>query len=162
MVKYADGPTAQVSVTVDAPPAELWPLLTDINLPARFSLEFQGAEWTSDERGLGATFTGRNKHEAVGEWSVPCTVTAFEDETVFEWTVGNIDNKVARWRFDLSPDGDGTVLSFSAEMGPGPSGLTPMIVKMPDKEEQIVANRLADWTANMQRTVEGIKALAEA
>ena len=58
--------------------------------------------------------------------------------------------------------GDGTVLSFSAEMGPGPSGLTPMIVKMPDKEEQIVAIRLADWTANMQRTVEGIKALAEA
>jgi len=28
-------------------------------------------------------------------------------------------------------------------------------------EEDIVANRLGEWTANMQNTIEGIKALAE-
>jgi hypothetical protein len=33
---------------------------------------------------------------------------------------------------------------------------------MPDKEERIVARRQAEHAANMQATVDGIKALAEA
>jgi hypothetical protein len=32
---------------------------------------------------------------------------------------------------------------------------------MPDKEERIIARRQAEHTANMQATVDGIKALAE-
>ncbi|MFK8025017.1 MAG: SRPBCC family protein [Ilumatobacter sp.] len=166
MVRYADGPTSEVEVRVDAPPSEVWPLLCDINLASRFSPEFQRAEWTSegaDESGasLGATFQGHNKHPAVGEWNVPCTVTGFEPEAVFEWTVGDVSNKTARWRYELRGDGDGSTLRYSAEMGPGFSGLTPMIEAMPDREEEIVANRLAEWNTNMTATVEGIKALAE-
>jgi hypothetical protein len=46
-------------------------------------------------------------------------------------------------------------------MGPAPSGLTAAIEARPDKEERIVANRLAEWQRNMQATVEGIKARAE-
>jgi hypothetical protein len=33
---------------------------------------------------------------------------------------------------------------------------------MPDKEERIVAKRLAEHRSNMQATIEGVKALAEA
>lgn len=47
-------------------------------------------------------------------------------------------------------------------MGPGPSGLTPVIEQMPEHEEAIVATRLEEWTTNMTATVEGIKDLAEA
>ena len=43
----------------------------------------------------------------------------------------------------------------------GPSGLTPAIAAMPDKEERIILRRLEEHRANMQATVEGIKALAE-
>jgi hypothetical protein len=46
-------------------------------------------------------------------------------------------------------------------MGPGPSGLTPAIEKMPDKEERIIARRLEEWQANMAATLSGIKGLAE-
>ena len=46
-------------------------------------------------------------------------------------------------------------------MGPAPSGLTPAIVAMPDKEERIVARRLREHEANMRLCVEGIRALAE-
>lgn len=163
MVKYADGPTAQVEATIAAPRSTVWDLVADINTPASFSEEFQRAEWV-DEGGpaLGARFTGHNRHEAVGEWSVPCTITAYEPGNVFEWTVGQIENKVARWRFELAETDDGSTLRFSAEMGPGPSGLTPVIERMPDREEAIVAARLAEWTANMTATVDGIKNLAEA
>ena len=46
-------------------------------------------------------------------------------------------------------------------MGPASSGLTAAIKARPDKEERIVAVRLAEWQRNMQATVDGIKALAE-
>ncbi len=161
MVRYADGPTAEVEIGIDAPPEVVWPLVSDINTPAAFSDEFQGAEWVDEGPVAGARFTGHNRHRAVGEWSVPCTVTAFEPERVFEWTVGALDDKVARWRFELAPGPGGCSLRFRAEMGPGPSGLTPAIERMPEREEEIVANRLRQWSTNMTATVEGIKRLAE-
>lgn len=163
MVKYADGPATSVEVHISAPASVVWPFLCDINVPGRFSAEFVRAEWLDDGPAIGATFRGYNRHEVVGEWSVVCTVTAMEPERAFEWTVGDVDFKAARWRFDLEPAGDdGATLRFSAEMGPGPSGLTPAIERMPDREDDIVARRLGEWTANMQRTIDGIKELAEA
>lgn len=161
MVKYADAPQASVEVKIAAGPAAVWPLVSDISLPARFSPEFQGADWIDDGPALGATFHGHNKHQFVGEWTTTSTLTAYEEGSVFEWTVGDLENKTARWRFDLAPDGEGSTLRFSAEMGPGPSGLTMAIQQMPDREEEIVANRLGEWTGNMQATLDGIKGLAE-
>ncbi|MEM9042799.1 MAG: SRPBCC family protein [Actinomycetota bacterium] len=162
MVKYADGPRTDVEIEIDAPTSDVWPLLVDIELPARFSPELRTAEWIDDGPAEGATFRGYNQHPRVGEWDVLCTVTGFTSGSAFEWTVGDPANKTARWRFDLAPLGaDRSALRFSAEMGPGPSGLTPMIARMPEREDDIVANRLADWNANMQLTVDGIAALAE-
>ncbi len=162
MVKYAERPTATVEIDIAAPPSAVWPILSDISTPARFSDEFQRAEWIDDGPALGATFRGYNKRSNPDmEWDVVCAVTACDEDRRFEWTIGALDNKVARWGFDLAPNGDGSTLRFTAEMGPGPSGLTPAIEAMPDKEEKIVANRLAEWSANMERTVAGIKELAE-
>jgi len=163
MVRYADGPTAEVSTDIAAPPAEVFALVTDINLPARFSEEFQRAEWNdgATEPCFGATFQGTNKHPAIGEWTVTCTVSAFEPGSVFEWTVAGPDAPAARWRFTVLPNGQASTLRFDARMGPGKSGLTPAIERMPDREEEIVDGRLAEWRSNMELTVAGIKALAE-
>lgn len=161
MVRYADSPRTHVEVRIATPPEVVWPLLCDINLPSAFSQEFQGAEWIDDGPAPGARFRGRNRHPVVGEWEALCTVTAMEDQRVFEWTVGDLADRSARWRFELEPDGDGCLLRFSAEMGPGPSGLTPAIRRMPDREEDIVAHRLREWADNMQRTAQGIARIAE-
>ncbi len=162
MVKYADSPSTSVEVDIAAATPVVWPLLCDINVPGSFSEEFDRAEWIDPGPALGATFRGYNRHEVVGEWSAVCTVTDLEPERAFEWTVGDVDFKAARWRFDLEPSPGGSTLRFSAEMGPAPSGLTPAIERMPDREDDIVARRLSEWTANMRRTIEGIRDLAEA
>ena len=161
MTRYADGPTTTVDVHIEAAPSVVWPILCDINAPAAFSQEFQGADWLDDGPALGATFRGRNQHKVVGEWSAVCTVTAFDEQRAFEWTIGEPDFPAARWRFDLEPEGDGSRLRFTATIGPAPSGLTPAIERMPDREEEIVARRLSEHNANMQLTVEGYKQLAE-
>jgi uncharacterized protein YndB with AHSA1/START domain len=163
-MRYADGPTAEVEVHVAAPPERVWALLTDISLPARFSEEFRGAEWLEESPGpkVGARFLGRNEHPAIGAWQSISVVVACEPARTFGWDVQNSGGVGASWRFELTPDGDGTHLRQWARMGPAPSGLTPAIEARPDKEDRIIENRLAEWQRNMQATVEGIKALAEA
>src|SRR3954451_1337936 len=48
VLRFEDGPGAVAEVDVDASPRAVWALVSDINLPARFSTEFLGAEWAND------------------------------------------------------------------------------------------------------------------
>jgi hypothetical protein len=164
-MRYIDGPTTEAKTTIHAAADVVWALITDINLPAKFSSEFTGADWITAGPALGATFAGRNHHSAIGGWQTTCTVTRCEHHQVFEWCVGEPDNPSAKWRFTLEPTSeptqDGVTLTQWMQMGPAPSGLTPAIEAMPDKEERIIARRLGEHQANMQATVDGVKQLAE-
>jgi nitroreductase len=161
-LSFVDSPGAVADIDIAAPPAMVWALVTDLNLPARFSTEFVGAEWDSDERGVGATFHGRNQHPAFGEWTVPCFVDTHDEPHSFGWRTSDPDNPGARWRFDLEPHGSGTRLRFSYVIGPGPSGITMAMKANPGKEHRVLRRRLDEVYANMRRTVAGIKELAEA
>ena len=160
-MKYADSPTVEVELLVDAPIERIWDLVSDIDLPARFSPEFMGAEWL-DEPGPGARFIGRNEHPALGAWETTSWVKRYEPPLVIEWAVSDPDRPSASWWFTLEDTGGGVLVRQGGRMGPAPSGLSIAIAAMPDKEERIVARRLEEWKANMQATLEGIKGLAEA
>ncbi|HET9733357.1 MAG TPA: SRPBCC family protein [Acidimicrobiales bacterium] len=161
-MRYADGPTAEVEVLVDAPAEVVWALVTDVDLPGRFSGEFKGARWIDDGPGLGARFVGRNEHPALGSWESTSWVTRYEPPRAFGWAVSDPDHPSATWWYSLEPEGGRVRLRHGGRMGPAPSGLTGAITAMPDKEERIIARRLQEWTRGMEATVAGIKALAEA
>lgn len=162
-MRFSDGPTVEVETHVDAPPARVWELVTDINLPSRFSSEFQGAEWIepAEAATVGATFRGRNQLENIGEWETTSVVVACVPQRVFAWAVGDPNNASATWRFEIQPEADGTRLKQWVQLGPGPSGLTMVIDQMPDKEERIIERRQEHHRNNMTATIEGIKAVAE-
>ncbi len=163
MTRYGDDPTAQADIYVSAPCAVVWALVSDITLPARFSTELTGAWWIDGAAGprVGARFTGQSHHDAAGDWQTTCTVVSCEAPRAFGWVVGDPARPAARWGFELAAEDGGTRVRQWAILGPGPSGLTPAIEAMPDKEERIVARRLAEHETNMRRCLEGIKALAE-
>ena len=81
----------------------------------------------------------------------------------FGWAVGDDEETAAaRWRWEIDElHGHRCRLRHTVRLGPGPSGLTPAIEAMPDKEVLIVDRRQQEHLANMQRCVEGVKALAE-
>lgn len=164
-MKYADCPTTSVSIDVMAAPATVWALVSDIGLSSRFSSEVSRTEWLDgvDGPALGARFVGHSAHDAIGEWSTTCVVTAFEPEHVFEWSViGRDDDVSSIWRYTISGDDGGPVhLEFWFQMGPGRGGLNFAIDRMPDKEERIVARRMEEHRLNMERVVAGVKELAE-
>lgn len=162
-LRYRDGPNTQVAVFIDAPPEEVWAVVTDIELPARFSSELQSARWLDDATGpqIGARFYGRNHHDAVGEWETVCIVTELETQRVFGYVVNDVDQPAAAWRFTLEPDGSGTRLTQWMRIGPGPSGISVEIDVAPDNESRILHRRLGEHQANMRATLDGIKAIVE-
>lgn len=157
----ADQPGTWVEIDIAAPVERVWGLVSDIELPARFSEEFQGASWLDEGPAPGARFIGRNLHPAIGEWEVDCFVEDCEQGRRFGWANGDPSNTGARWRFELGPTAEGTRLRFAMSMGPGPSGISMAIEAMPEKEPRILARRVAEHHANMTRTVAGIRDLAE-
>ncbi len=162
-MRYADGPSAEAEIYIAAPPVRVWALVSDIGLPARFSDELTGTEWTGGVTAprVGARFTGRNQHPAIGSWETTSVVARCEPCRCFAWDVETPGGISASWCFELAADGEGTRLRQWGRMGPGPSGLTIAITAMPDKEERIIARRLAEWQRNILANLDGIKALAE-
>ncbi|MGV0634564.1 SRPBCC family protein [Mycolicibacillus trivialis] len=162
--RYADSPTVTVAIGIDAPPDAVWRVVTDIAVMPTLSTELQSVEWTGASSGpeLGATFVGHNHNPAIGQWSAPARVIACTEPSEFGWAVGDPDDPAAVWRFVLEPDGPTTTLSYTAQLGPGPSGLSMAIEAMPDKEQKIVFVRLREFETAMTDTLAGIKRLAEA
>jgi uncharacterized protein YndB with AHSA1/START domain len=163
-MKYADGPTAEATVHVSAPPEVLWPLVSDIHLMASLSTEVQEVAWLDEvgEPAVGAAFRGRSRHRAVGEWTTTSRIIACEPPRVFAWAVEDPEDPSATWRFELTPRAGGTDLRQWARMGPGFSFLCQAIAAMPDKEERIVAGRLREWQAAIEANLAALKELAEA
>ena len=161
-LRVADGPGAIAETDIDASAAAVWARVTDLDVVTRFSAEALSATWDDDRRGLGATFTGRNRHPAIGEWSITCFVDAYDEHRAFGWRTSDPEAPGARWRFDLEPSAGRTRLRFSYRLGPGPSGTTMAIDANPGKEDRILRRRLDEVRANMDLTVHGIRQLAEA
>jgi hypothetical protein len=159
-VKYADGPTVQVELLIEAPIEVVWSLVADINVPAEFSTEFRGATWL-DAPALGARFRGRNHHDALGEWETISFVSRYEPPHAFAWAVSDPEKPSASWWFGLHEQAQAVLVRYGARMGPAPSGLSIAIAAMPEKEERIIARRLQEFERNMTATLQGIKALAE-
>ncbi len=161
----AEGPGVTVEVDVNAPPEKVWSFVTDISIAAQFSEEFQGADWAEsfDAPELGAQFIGTNQHPKIGEWQTTSTITELIENERFGWAVGTDEaSAAARWRWEIDElHGHRCRLRHTVRLGPGPSGLTPAIEAMPDKETLIIARRQEEHLANMRRCVNGIKALAE-
>ncbi|MDR7304207.1 SRPBCC family protein [Haloactinomyces albus] len=173
-MRDVDGPMVEHEVHVEADPALVWELVTDIELPARFSPELQRVRWLdgADRPSLGARFEGHNHNQVLGEWCTVSHVVELDVPRVFAWAVVDPDGRygenaadpqapMATWRFDLVPEVGGARLRHAVRLGPARSGLHLAIDRMPEQEEAIVRHRLADLRTGIQDTLHGIKALAE-
>jgi len=104
-------PAGEVTLWIDAPPSEVWALVSDVTRIGEFSPETFEARWTRGSSGpeVGARFKGHVKRNGVGPtyWTA-CTVTVCEPERVFEFSVGTPDVAVNNWGYRLAPRDGGT------------------------------------------------------
>jgi uncharacterized protein YndB with AHSA1/START domain len=164
-MRYADGPTAEATVHIAAPPETVWRLVSDIHFLSTLSQEVKAVEWVeghAEPPAVGCWFLGHNTHPNVGEWTTRNQVVACDPPRAFGWDTGkDPEAPAASWRFHLTPHEGGTELRQWARLGPGWSNLVTVIESMPEKEERIVARRLADFQAGIDANLAGIKEIAE-
>ena len=114
MINLLQSLGGEVSVHMDAAPAEVWDLVSDVTRIGEFSPETFEARWTRGSTGpeVGAYFKGHVKRNGVGPiyWTL-CKVTACEPEKVFEFAVGTDEIPMNNWGYRLAPDGDGTLVT---------------------------------------------------
>jgi uncharacterized protein YndB with AHSA1/START domain len=161
--RYADKPTAEAETWIDAPPERVWALVADVELMPTMSTELQSIEWCDGATGpaVGNSFVGRSAHDALGEWQATSHVVEYEEPRVFAWAVADPDEPAAVWRFTLEPGDGGTRLRQWVQMGPGRSGLSVAIERMPDKEQKIVFVRMREFENAIIGTLAAIKERVE-
>ncbi len=148
--------TGEVSLHMDAPPAVVWDLVSDITRIGEFSPETFEARWRRGYDGpeVGAKFKGHVKRNGVGPtyWSA-CTVTACEPERLFEFSVGSEGVTVNNWGYRLAPDGEGTLVTEYFRLEPN----------LPMRLYWLVLGPLRGRTneRGMRTTLERMKAVVE-
>ena len=113
----------QVSVTVqvDAPPEQVWALVSDVTKIGRYSPETFEAVWVEPATGpaVGAKFRGHVKRNGWGPtyWTT-CTVLVCEPGREFTFGVGNGDEPLSWWGYTLEPNDGGTAVTESFRLAP--------------------------------------------
>lgn len=146
-----------VTVRMDAPPAAVWDLVSDVTRIGEFSPETFEAEWLDGADGpeVGARFRGHVKRNGVGPiyWTT-CEVTSCAEGEEFGFTVLTSAGPVNRWRYRLRPVEGGTEVTESYALVP--SGPTKIYWALLGKLRGRTNER------GMRQTLERIKAVVEA
>ncbi len=100
--------SAEAEVVIDADPAKVYDLITDLPTLASLAEENHAMEWRKgDKVSPGAVFRGHNRNGS-HRWSTTCTITDAEAGRVFAFDVRYAVLPIARWRYDIVPaDGGG-------------------------------------------------------
>ena len=144
-------PRAVAEIDIDASAAAVWALVTDIDLPARFSTEFVGADM--DRRRPRRRRRVRRAQPAHGDRRVdgPLLRRRLRGGPLVRLVhVGPGATRAPGGASTSSRPAGRTRLRFSSVIGPGPSGTTMAITSNPGKEARVLRRRLDEVQANMQ------------
>src|SRR5258708_13605388 len=99
-------PCATATVQIDAQPAAVYGLITDLQTLASLAEEAVEMEWCKGESACqGAVFVGHNENGSK-RWTTKCTVTDAEPGRVFAFDVRYTVLPISRWQYDIA-DADG-------------------------------------------------------
>lgn len=146
-----------VTVHMNASPAEVWALVSDVTRIGEFSPETFEAEWLDGATGpaVGAKFRGHVKRNGRGPvyWT-NCQVLECEPEKVFKFGVMMGKQALNVWGYRLEPSGAGTDVTEFFEMRP----------TLGSRLYWAVAGKARGRTNRngMQATLDRIKAVVEA
>ncbi|GGF36634.1 polyketide cyclase [Ornithinimicrobium tianjinense] len=154
----SDELTFSDSIVVDAPPAAVYAVVSDVTRTGEWSPVCRRAEWEDPARtGEGARFLGHND-DGTREWTTTSTVVAARPGEEFTWEVGQ---SYVRWSYLMRPaeDGSGTVLTHAWEVLPALHGM--YADKYGDEAAAVLARRTESAHASIPSTLAVIKEIVE-
>ena len=148
------------SIVIDAAPQRVWDLVTAMDRYGEWSNENAGGYWRKGADGVPGTgkvgdqFVGINRRDG-NEWKAPVEIVCRDEPRDFAFVTGGLAMNLVLWRYQLEPQGDGTLLTESWTL----RQITPTIAEKGDAE---LAYRRNNAVTSIQATLAGIKAAAEA
>jgi hypothetical protein len=149
-------PSATSTVEINAAPAAVYGLITDLNAMSEIAEQTEVMRWAKgDTAAPGAVFKGTNRN-GWRKWTTKCTVTDAQPGATFAFNVSHTGVPVSRWQYDIAASGDGcTVTESTWDRRPGwykfPAGLATGVM-----------NRQGANADNIQVTLQRLKKRAEA
>jgi uncharacterized protein YndB with AHSA1/START domain len=106
------GETAERSLTIAAPPEQVWAVLGDVTRMPDWSEDLASVELLEgDGRSVRSRFRGNNQSGA-RTWSMTCVIDAYEPGSTLEFHTENDAGDIrTRWWYRLAPAGEGTVVT---------------------------------------------------
>jgi uncharacterized protein YndB with AHSA1/START domain len=146
----------EVSRVIDAAPARIYELVSDLPRMGEWSPENTGGKWLDGvtEARVGARFRGNNRKGPM-RWQTLVTVVTADAGEEFAFDVTSLGQKVARWGYRLSPVARGTeVVEYWDDHRSGwMARFTGIVLRIPD--------RAAHNRAGMETTLDRLAAAAE-
>lgn len=108
--------TISVDRHINASPDRVWALVSDPMRLHEFSPETTGARWIGSPRSpvVGARFRGTNRNGLLW-WMTTCEITTTDHDAAFAFRVTSLGLPVATWRYEIAPDGDGSLVTETWE-----------------------------------------------
>ena len=145
----------EATVEIDAPPAQVWSLVSDLRNMARWSPQ-TAKSFLRGQNGPGARFVNINR-KGLLVWPTQTKVVRFEEGTEIAWRV---KENFTIWSLRLEPTADGgTRLVQTRE---APDGISDVSVNLTKVAFGGVPKFTRTLQADMARTLAQIKAEAEA
>jgi hypothetical protein len=156
-------PSISVAFHSNLDAAELWMVVSDPLVQPQFSSELQEVRMLDEGAvRLGSRFEG-DQRRGDREWTTISTVTTFDVERAFAWTVPSQDDgvtPVSLWSIALMPVDGGTRLGQSVVLLGGPSPMTTRVTEHPESMFEVINERLLVLASNMMQSLRGIEQLA--
>jgi len=153
----------EATLTIAAAPDAIYGLISDITRMGEWSPECIGCDWMDghDKAVVGAQFHGHNRNDS-NAWTTPNTIVVADEGREFAWVVGRPDFVVCSWRFVFEPNGTGTKVTESFQLGDREVGFGEALAKAePEQRTTMIEHRTKQLVEGMNHTLERLKAAAE-
>ena len=144
--------TATATIEIDAPPAFLYDLVTDVTRMGEWSPECVRCDWLGEPGQVDSTFRGRNR-SGLARWSTVARVLVADRPREFTFATHYRGKVATRWSYTFDGD-DTTTVTETFE-----SVTTPFMIGL--VERWFIRDRQAQLEAGMAQTLAAIKAVAE-
>ncbi|MFL6109003.1 MAG: SRPBCC family protein [Marmoricola sp.] len=152
-----NAPTLEDTVRIDASPATVWALVSDVCKMHEWSPQVDSTRLRAgfDAVALGTQFTNRNSLGEL-EWTTHAEVVRFEPEREIAFRV---EENWVIWSFTVEPDGSGTLLTQRRD---APDGISELSLELTNGFMGGVEVFTESMRAGMRETLDRIKEQAEA
>jgi hypothetical protein len=146
------------SVEIRTQPVILYDAVSDVRRMGDWSPECRCCEWLGEwtQPVVGALFKGKNQH-GLFRWSTKCTVVVADPGREFAFVTSHLGQDATRWSYRFEVSSHHTTVWETFEMLHD----MPWHLRFADRHLMRLKDRKVDLEANMQKTLQELKASME-